>query len=44
MRSREQCQLDSDEWPEEASGSLAFGLATESRTFYFFGSDQAAVE
>ena len=40
VRRRGHCQL---EWPSEAKPGLAFGLATEARTFYFYGMEKAAV-
>ena len=40
VRIRQHCQL---EWPSEAKPGLSFGLATESRTFYLYGNDKAAI-
>lgn len=44
VRSKEQCQLEEEEWPVVAVGNLAFGVAVEERTFHVYGCDQAAVE
>lgn len=44
IRSKEQCELEEQEWPAIATGNLAFGLAVEDRTFYIFGCDRAAVK
>lgn len=40
VRTRSHCKL---EWPSEAKPGLAFGLATETRTFYLYGNDKATV-
>lgn len=40
-RLRDQCDL---EWPTSAKPGLAFGLATEERTFYLYGDNQAAIK
>lgn len=44
IRTKEQCQLEEEEWPNAATEELAFGLAVKDRTFYIYGCDQAAVE
>lgn len=41
VRNRKQCEL---EWPKDAKPGLSFGLATESRTYYLYGDDKAAVK
>ena len=40
IRSREQCDL---QWPKQARTSLAFGIATEERTFFLYGENHVAV-
>lgn len=40
VRDRNCCQL---EWPNEAKPGISFGVATESRTYYMYGSEKAAV-
>ena len=37
-------QTDGLEWPDEAKHSLAFGLAVEGRTYYFYGADKEEVK
>lgn len=44
VRSKEHCQLKSQEWPKAAENNVSFGLAVENRTFLMYGYDQAAVE
>ncbi len=41
VRTRDQCDL---EWPDKAKPGRCFGIALESRTFYFYGNDRLAVE
>ena len=41
VRTRDQCDL---EWPKAAKPGLSFGLATEARTFYIYGDNQATVK
>lgn len=31
------------EWPKEAKAALSFGVATESRTYYLYGTDKEDV-
>ena len=41
VRTSEQCNL---EWPKSAKASLSFGLATDERTFYIYGDNEATVK
>ena len=41
IRNRKQCEL---EWPKDAKPGLSFGLATDTRTYYLYGDDKAAVK
>ncbi len=41
---RSKNQTDGLEWPGEAKNKLAFGLAVEGRTYYFYGSDVQEVK
>ena len=41
VRMSEQCDL---EWPKSAKPSLSFGVATDTRTFYIYGDDEATVK
>lgn len=41
VREKIHCQLE--RWPNEAKPELSFGVATESRTYYIYGNDKAAV-
>ena len=41
VRKRSQCAL---EWPKDAKNGLCFGLATENRTFYLYGTDKKEIE
>lgn len=41
VRKRFQCSL---EWPKEAKNGLCFGLATEGRTYYLYGTDKTEIE
>lgn len=38
---RKQSQCGDMQWPKEARSDVSFGIATESRTFYLYGSDKA---
>ncbi len=40
VRRRQHCDL---EWPSDAKSGLGFGLATENRTYYFYGTDKEVV-
>ncbi len=40
IRTRNQCDL---EWPDKAKPGRCFGIALESRTFYLYGDDAAAI-
>lgn len=40
VRKRKQCSL---EWPKEAKNGLCFGLSTEDRTYYLYGTDKGDV-
>ena len=42
VRRKDFCQLE--EWPKQAKPSLAFGVATESRTYYLYGTEKAEVK
>ena len=42
LRTKDNCALE--DWPKEAKPSLTFGVATESRTYYFYGSDKTEVK
>ena len=42
VRTKDHCQLE--EWPKQVKASLAFGVATESRTYYLYGTDKAEVK
>ena len=42
VRSKKQTQ--GLEWPDDAKHSLAFGLAVEGRTYYFYGSDAEEIK
>ena len=41
VRKRNQCSL---EWPKDAKNGLCFGLATENRTYYLYGTDKTEIE
>ena len=41
VRSREQCKV---EWPSEANKDLCFGVATESRTYYIYATDNQSIQ
>ena len=41
VRTKDQCTLE--DWPKEAKASLTFGVATESRTYYLYGTDKEEV-
>ena len=41
IRKRNQCSL---EWPKDAKNGLCFGLATENRTYYLYGTDKTEIE
>ena len=41
VRNRTQCGVV---WPREAQPGLAFGIATDKRTFYLYGDDKDAVK
>ena len=40
---RRHTQCAEVQWPKEARPDVSFGIATESRTFYLYGLDKAAV-
>ena len=41
VRQREHCSL---EWPKDAKNGLCFGLSTEARTYYIYGTSEADVQ
>ena len=41
VRTSEQCDL---EWPKSAKPTLSFGVATDARTFYIYGDNEATVK
>ena len=41
VRTSEQCDL---EWPKSAKPALSFGVATDARTFYIYGDNEATVK
>ena len=41
VRQRHHCSL---EWPKEAKEGISFGLSTEGRTFYLYGTDKEDIE
>ena len=41
VREKIHCQLE--RWPNEAKSGFSFGVATETRTYYIYGDDKAAV-
>ena len=41
VRKRHQCSL---EWPKEAKNDLSFGLSTEGRTYYLYGTDKTEIQ
>ncbi len=44
VRKKVHCLLLEEDWPNEATEDLAFGLAVTGRTYYMYGCDGAAVE
>ena len=40
VRKRHQCSL---EWPKDAKNGLCFGLSTEGRTYYLYGTDKSDI-
>lgn len=40
VRKRQHCSL---EWPKEAKNGLSFGLSTERRTYYLYGTDKEEI-
>lgn len=41
VRKRNHCALD---WPKDAKNGLCFGISTEERTYYLYGTDKTEIE
>ena len=43
VRTKEQCK-SVEQWPKEATDHTTFGLATDKRTYFIYGTDKAVIK